>query len=109
LDFDLTFRSLSSVLPDLTLSENVFLCRQWTTPLPSAKDPKGNKGGDPSFLGRIRLVRINSEDLNVITVQTEGAREGEWEQGDGEVEMDGGDDDEEEEAEGDAEETMEDE
>lgn len=85
---------LWTVLPDLTLATNVFLCRQWTAPLPTAKDPRGTKGGDPSFLGRIRLVRIFSDDKNSIVVETEGAREGEWETGEGEVEM-GEDDDEE--------------
>lgn len=39
------------VLPDLTLPENVVLCRQWVKPAP-AKTTKNAKGGDPSFLGR---------------------------------------------------------
>jgi translation machinery-associated protein 16 len=39
------------VLPDLTLPENVVLCRQWVRPAP-AKATKNAKGGDPSFLGR---------------------------------------------------------
>lgn len=39
-------------LPDLTLPENVFLCRQWIKPIGSEKNPRGSKGGDPSFLGR---------------------------------------------------------
>lgn len=84
-----------AVLPDLTLSTNVFLTRQWTAPLPSAKDPKGTKGGDPSFLGRIRMVRIFSEDQNQVLVVCEGAREGEWEAGEGEVEMEDAEDAEE--------------
>lgn len=71
----------SIVLPDLTLPTNVFLCRQWTSPLPSSKDPKGRaKGGDPSFLGRIRLIRIEKDDTSAVTVVCEGAREGEWEE-----------------------------
>lgn len=74
-------------LPDLTLVENVFLTRQWISPLPSDKDPTGTKGGDPSFLGRIRLVRIFEEDKSMVLVVQEGAREGEWEAGEGEVEM----------------------
>lgn len=76
------------VIPDLTIATNVFLCRQWTNPLPTAKDPRGMKGGDPSFLGRLRLVRIFKEDLNTVVVECEGAREGEWEAGEGEGEMD---------------------
>lgn len=98
---ELTHRRERAVLPDLTLAENVFLCRQWVAPLPTAKDPRGHKGGDPSFLGRIRLVRISSEDPNTVVVQCEGAREGEWEAGEGEIEMgenseeEGGDDEEE--------------
>ncbi|KAL8279128.1 hypothetical protein RQP46_008384 [Phenoliferia psychrophenolica] len=88
------------VLPDLTLATNVFICRQWVAPIPNAKDVKGMKGGDPSFLGRIRLIRISSEDENSVVVEREGAREGEWEAGEGEVEMADGSDvgDEEEEA-----------
>lgn len=35
----------------------------------------------------IRMVRIFSEDTSSMVVVTEGAREGEWEQDDGEVEM----------------------
>lgn len=75
------------MIPDLTLATNVFLCRQWTAPLPSAKDKKGTKGGDPSFLGRIRLVRIFKDDTNSVVVEKQGAREGEWDVGQGEVEM----------------------
>jgi hypothetical protein len=33
------------------------------------------------------MVRIFSEDTSSMVVVTEGAREGEWEQDDGEVEM----------------------
>ncbi|GAA5886047.1 hypothetical protein JCM16303_003845 [Sporobolomyces ruberrimus] len=79
------------VLPDLTLPENVVLCRQWVRPAPS-KSTKNAKGGDPSFLGRIRLIRIYSEDPNMVKVEREGARE-DWGVGQGEVEM--GDNDEE--------------
>ncbi|KAK4704854.1 translation machinery-associated protein 16, partial [Phenoliferia sp. Uapishka_3] len=78
------------VLPDLTLAANVFLCRQWVAPLPSAKNVRGQKGGDPSFLGRLRLIRISSADETSVVVQWEGAREGEWDEAggdDGEVEM----------------------
>ena len=57
------------------------------------------KGGDPSFFGRIRLIRISSADENSIVVEREGAREGEWEIGEGEVEMADGSDAEGEEAE----------
>ncbi|GAA5847809.1 hypothetical protein JCM3766R1_003210 [Sporobolomyces carnicolor] len=83
------------VLPDLTLPENVVLCRQWVKPAP-AKTTKNAKGGDPSFLGRIRLIRIFSEDPNLVKVEKEGARGEDWGTGQGEVEMEMGDDDEEE-------------
>ncbi|GAA5849858.1 hypothetical protein JCM5353_001720 [Sporobolomyces roseus] len=73
------------VLPDLTLPENVVLCRQWIRPAP-AKKTQNAKGGDPSFLGRIRLIRIYSEDKNAVKVEREGARE-DWGVGEGEVEM----------------------
>ncbi|GJN92021.1 hypothetical protein Rhopal_005049-T1 [Rhodotorula paludigena] len=73
------------VLPDLTLPENVVLCRQWVKPAPS-KDTKNTKGGDPSFLGRIRLVRIFSDDKNAVVVEQAGAKEA-WGQGEGEIEM----------------------
>lgn len=39
------------VLPDLTVAENVTICRQWINPAPS-KESKNAKGGDPSYLGR---------------------------------------------------------
>ena len=39
------------VLPDLTVAENVTICRQWINPAPS-KETKNAKGGDPSYLGR---------------------------------------------------------
>ncbi|GAA5949772.1 hypothetical protein JCM3765_007683 [Sporobolomyces pararoseus] len=81
------------VLPDLTLPENVVLCRQWIRPAPS-KSTKNAKGGDPSFLGRIRLIRIYAEDPNMVKVEKEGARGEDWGTGEGEVEMDMGDDDE---------------
>jgi hypothetical protein len=102
-------------LPDLTLAENVFLCRQWIRPIGSDKNPR-MKGGDPSFLGRfvpssvlspfplssltrcmlsensLRMIRINSEDKDAIVVVREGAREGEYEalegEGEGEEESD---------------------
>ncbi len=80
-----------AALPDLTIAENVFFCRQWVNPLPSKANPHP-KGGDPSFLGRIRLIRISSTDESSVTVVQEGAREGEWNAGEGEVEM--GEDDE---------------
>ncbi|KAM0752983.1 hypothetical protein T439DRAFT_323599 [Meredithblackwellia eburnea MCA 4105] len=81
------------VLPDLTLATNVFLCRQWVNPLPnSATTPNSSlKGGDPNFLPRIRMVRLSSEDKSIVTVAHEGAREGQWEAGQGELEMDDGD------------------
>ncbi|SCV68499.1 BQ2448_620 [Microbotryum intermedium] len=75
------------VVPDLTLAKNVYLCRQWIRPTPTPKNPHPNKGGDPSFLGRIRLIRINSENQGSVVVAQEGARKGEWEVGEGEVEM----------------------
>ncbi|KDE09797.1 hypothetical protein MVLG_00196 [Microbotryum lychnidis-dioicae p1A1 Lamole] len=76
------------VVPDLTLAKNVYLCRQWIHPTPTPKNPHPNKGGDPSFLGRIRLIRINSENQGSVVVESEGARKGEWEEeGEGEVEM----------------------
>ncbi|TNY23807.1 hypothetical protein DMC30DRAFT_280633 [Rhodotorula diobovata] len=74
-----------AVLPDLTIPENVELCRQWVRPAPS-KEGKNTKGGDPSFLGRIRLIRIFSEDKNAVIVEQKGAREA-WGEGQGEVEM----------------------
>lgn len=40
-----------TVLPDLTVAENVTICRQWVNPAPS-KETKNAKGGDPSYLGR---------------------------------------------------------
>ncbi|GAA5899152.1 Tma16p [Sporobolomyces salmoneus] len=80
------------VLPDLTLPENVVLCKQWVRPAPS-KSTKNAKGGDPSFLGRIRLIRIFSEDSNLVKVEREGARGEDWGTGQGEVEMEMGDDD----------------
>lgn len=43
-------------------------------------------------MGRIRLVRIFSNDLNMVIPETEGAREGEWEAGEGEVDMEDGED-----------------
>ncbi|GAA5836224.1 hypothetical protein JCM11251_007399 [Rhodosporidiobolus azoricus] len=73
------------VVPDLTLPENVALCRQWVKPAP-AKEGKNAKGGDPSFLGRIRMVRIFSEDKNAVVLEKQGARET-WGEGEGEVEM----------------------
>ncbi|BGP36279.1 translation machinery-associated protein 16 [Rhodotorula kratochvilovae] len=73
------------VLPDLTLPENVAICRQWVRPAPS-KEGKNTKGGDPSFIGRIRLIRIFSEDKNTVILEKTGAREA-WGQGEGEVEM----------------------
>ncbi|GAA5933898.1 hypothetical protein JCM1841_003110 [Sporobolomyces salmonicolor] len=73
------------VLPDLTLAENVVLCRQWVRPAPS-KDRKNAKGGDPSFLPRIRLIRIFLDDKNLVKVEHDGARES-WGEGEGEVEM----------------------
>ncbi|GAA6046521.1 hypothetical protein JCM3770_006190 [Rhodotorula araucariae] len=73
------------VLPDLTIPENVAICRQWVRPAPS-KEGKNTKGGDPSFIGRIRLIRIFSEDRNTVIVEHKGAREA-WGQGQGEVEM----------------------
>ena len=79
----------------MTLATNVFLCRQWTSPVANAKDVKGMKGGDPSFLGRLRLIRITSADEGQVVVECEGAREGEWDTGDGEVEMADGSGDEE--------------
>ncbi|KPV78030.1 uncharacterized protein RHOBADRAFT_50551 [Rhodotorula graminis WP1] len=81
------------VLPDLTIPENVELCRQWVRPAPS-KEGKNAKGGDPSFLGRIRLVRIFSEDKNAVVVEQKGAREA-WGEGEGEVEMGSADEDDE--------------
>lgn len=48
---DTRFSVPSSVLPDLTLAENVVICRQWIKPAP-AKEGKNTKGGDPSYLGR---------------------------------------------------------
>lgn len=100
------------MLPDLTIPENVELCRQWVRPAPS-KEGKNAKGGDPSFLGRcvllsllpltrptltllrppcrIRLVRIFSEDKNAVVVEQKGAREA-WGEGQGEVEMGSADD-----------------
>ncbi|GAA5883599.1 hypothetical protein JCM3774_002106 [Rhodotorula dairenensis] len=39
------------VVPDLTVAENVTICRQWVNPAPS-KETKNAKGGDPSYLGR---------------------------------------------------------
>ncbi|CEQ38568.1 SPOSA6832_00022, partial [Sporobolomyces salmonicolor] len=75
----------STVLPDLTLAENVVLCRQWVRPAPS-KDRKNAKGGDPSFLPRIRLIRIFLDDKNLVKVEHDGARES-WGEGEGEVEM----------------------
>ncbi|BGP12276.1 hypothetical protein JCM10213_000028 [Rhodosporidiobolus nylandii] len=73
------------VIPDLTLAENVALCRQWINPAPS-KETKNAKGGDPSFLGRIRMIRIFSEDKNLVVLEKQGARES-WGTGEGEVEM----------------------
>ncbi|GAA5858271.1 hypothetical protein JCM8547_004628 [Rhodosporidiobolus lusitaniae] len=73
------------VLPDLTIAENVVLCRQWANPAP-AKGTKNAKGGDPSFLGRIRLIRINSEDPSHVVVEKNGAR-AVWNEGEGEIEM----------------------
>lgn len=85
------------VIPDLTLAENVFFCHQWTAPIPTSKKTKrAAAGGDPSFFPRIRLIRIFSGDLNSVVVEREGAREGEWEKGEGEVEMDDADEDDEE-------------
>lgn len=46
-----------AVLPDLTIPENVELCRQWVRPAPS-KEGKNAKGGDPSFLGRSVLPSL---------------------------------------------------
>lgn len=94
--FVLTRAALSLVaplaaLPDLTLAENVFLCRQWINPVPS-KVNLHPKGGDPSFLGRIRLIRVSSHDESSVTVVQEGAREGEWNAGEGEVDMSDADD-----------------
>ncbi|GAA5966099.1 hypothetical protein JCM8115_004932 [Rhodotorula mucilaginosa] len=79
------------VLPDLTVAENVTICRQWINPAPS-KESKNAKGGDPSYLGRIRMVRIFEGDRNAVVVEKQGART-EWEQGQGEVEMEAEDDD----------------
>ncbi|KAM0793790.1 hypothetical protein ACM66B_001207 [Microbotryomycetes sp. NB124-2] len=62
------------VVPDLTNAENVFICRQWIKPIGSDKNPRGSKGGDPSFIGRLRLVSINSEDKDKMAVVQEGAR-----------------------------------
>ncbi|GAA6010254.1 hypothetical protein JCM10207_005688 [Rhodosporidiobolus poonsookiae] len=73
------------ILPDLTIAENVKMCRQWARPAPS-KEGKNAKGGDPSFLGRIRLVRIYADDHNLVKVEKQGAREV-WDEGEGEVEM----------------------
>ncbi|GAA6041637.1 hypothetical protein JCM8097_007785 [Rhodosporidiobolus ruineniae] len=78
------------IVPDLTLAENVVLCRLWVNPAP-AKEGKNTKGGDPSFLGRIRLIRVFAEDKSAVKVEQNGARET-WGEGEGEVEM--GDDEE---------------
>lgn len=45
------FPRVCAVLPDLTVAENVAICRQWINPAP-AKETKNTKGGDPSYLGR---------------------------------------------------------
>ncbi|BGP28417.1 translation machinery-associated protein 16 [Rhodotorula toruloides] len=78
------------VLPDLTLAENVVICRQWIKPAP-AKEGKNTKGGDPSYLGRIRLIRLFKDEPNVVVVAQKGARET-WQEGEGEVEMGDADD-----------------
>ncbi|GAA5975074.1 hypothetical protein JCM11641_000021 [Rhodosporidiobolus odoratus] len=84
------------IVPDLTQPENVIVCRQWVDPAP-AKEEKRTKGGDPSYLGRIRLIRLTSLDPNDVKVEQNGAKEA-WGTGEGEVEMgDMSDDDEEEE------------
>ncbi|GAA5899105.1 hypothetical protein JCM6882_004618 [Rhodosporidiobolus microsporus] len=74
------------VVPDLTLAENVMHCRQWVNPAPS-KEGKNAKGGDPSFLGRLRMIRIFSDDKNAVVLEKQGARET-WGEGEGEIEMD---------------------
>ncbi|KAK4052223.1 translation machinery-associated protein 16 [Microbotryomycetes sp. JL221] len=61
------------VVPDLMDEENVFICRQWTKPIGSDKNPR-QKGGDPSFLGRIRLISVNSQDKDSVKIVREGAR-----------------------------------
>ncbi|GAA6063807.1 hypothetical protein JCM10212_001638 [Sporobolomyces blumeae] len=96
------------IVPDLTVAENVVMCRQWIRPAPS-KETKNAKGGDPSFLGRIRLVRIFADDPNLVKVERGGARGDAWETGQGEVEMgdmdEVGDDDDDEDDEDDAQES----
>ncbi|KAI5476915.1 hypothetical protein MNV49_007016 [Pseudohyphozyma bogoriensis] len=83
------------VVPDLTIAQNVFIARQWTSPAPTSSSKTASAGGDPSFFPRVRLIRIFSEDQNMVVVEREGARkEGEWAAGEGEVEM--GEDEEEE-------------
>ncbi|GAA5878933.1 hypothetical protein JCM1840_000845 [Sporobolomyces johnsonii] len=84
-DIEMNEYKAGFVLPDLTLAENVVLCRQWVRPAPS-KDRKNAKGGDPSFLPRIRLIRIFLDDKNLVKVEHDGARES-WGEGEGEVEM----------------------
>ncbi|GAA5981063.1 hypothetical protein JCM10908_003970 [Rhodotorula pacifica] len=79
------------VIPDLTVAENVTICRQWINPAPS-KEHKNAKGGDPSYLGRIRMIRIFQQDQNAVVVEKNGARGTEWAQGQGEVEMGEGED-----------------
>ncbi|GEM12234.1 hypothetical protein Rt10032_c19g6251 [Rhodotorula toruloides] len=81
-DYPVCTLSHGSVLPDLTLAENVVICRQWVKPAP-AKEGKNTKGGDPSYLGRIRLIRIFKDEPSVVVVAQKGARET-WQEGEGE-------------------------
>ncbi|KAH8919460.1 hypothetical protein BT69DRAFT_1337269 [Atractiella rhizophila] len=55
------------LLPDLTDSWCVQLCRQWID------DPLN---GDPSFLPRIKLIRISTSHIEEVVVVQDGAKQG---------------------------------
>ncbi|MBW0530925.1 hypothetical protein O181_070640 [Austropuccinia psidii MF-1] len=50
------------VVPDLVSPENVMLLRQWS-----------EKRGDPSFLPRIRLLRLFKNDMGTVVEEQKGA------------------------------------